>query len=148
MLCNKIIEKPIFMQKMNNVTVTLGRESSLTFEFELPWPPKDLSPNARHHWAAAAKAKKAYRTRCRQVGEGSGLGMVPKAFQAVLVHLAFIPPDKRRRDWDNMVASMKSGLDGLADAMGVDDSRWRLSFDVSDDPVEGGRVLVSVEVVA
>jgi crossover junction endodeoxyribonuclease RusA len=136
------------MQKTNNVTVTLGCERALTFTLELPWPSKDLSPNARHHWSTAAKAKKAYRTRCRQVGEASGLGLVPKASGSVLVHLEFFPPDKRRRDWDNLVASMKSGLDGLADAMGVDDSKWRLSFDVSDDPVEHGRVLVTVEVAA
>ena len=27
----------------------------------LPWPPKELSPNARQHWTKLAKAKKAYR---------------------------------------------------------------------------------------
>jgi crossover junction endodeoxyribonuclease RusA len=62
------------------------------------------------------------------------------------VRLQFFKPDKRARDWDNMLAAMKSGLDGLADAMGVDDSRWRLSFDVADETVPGGLVLVSVEV--
>jgi len=117
-----------------------------SWTFELPWPAKELSPNARHHWAAAARAKKTYRTRCRQVGEGVGLGMASESAKTVLVHLTFVPPDKRRRDWDNLVASMKSGLDGLADAMGIDDSRWRLAFDVSDDPVEGGRVLVIVQI--
>ena len=134
------------MQKMNNVTVTKTSELALTFSVELPWPSKELSPNARHHWSTAAKFKKAYRTRCRALGEASGLAMVPRGVARVSVHLAFFPPDRRARDWDNLVASMKSGLDGLADAMGVDDRKWRLSFDVSDDPVKSGRVLVSVEV--
>jgi crossover junction endodeoxyribonuclease RusA len=44
---------------------------------------------------------------------------------------------------DNMLASMKSGLDGLADAMGVDDSRWKISMEVSD-PKKGGCVLVQI----
>lgn len=135
------------MQKTHDVTVTL-RESSSTFSVELPWPPKELSPNARHHWASAARFKKAYRTRCRAIGEASGLVLVPKGALKVSVHLAFFPPDRRARDWDNLVASMKSGLDGLADAMGVDDSKWRLSFDVSDKPVKPGLVLASVEVMA
>lgn len=136
------------MQKTHDVTVTKLSQRTLTYSLELPWPAKELSPNARHHWATAARFKKAYRTRCRAIGEASGLAMVPKGVTKVSVHLAFFPPDRRARDWDNLVASMKSGLDGLADAMGVDDSKWRLSFDVSDDPVKSGRVLVSVEVLA
>lgn len=134
------------MQKTHNVTVTLASKLALTYLIELPWPAKELSPNARQHWSAAARAKKAYRTRCRVLGDASGLSLVPKGTERVLVHLEFFPPDRRIRDWDNMVASMKSGLDGLADSMGVDDGKWRLSFDVSDDPVEAGRVLVSFEV--
>ncbi len=121
-------------------------ESSQTYVLELPWPPKELSPNARHHWAAAARAKKAFRSRCRALGEGQALASVKNGAQRVLVSLTFFPPDKRHRDWDNMLASMKAGLDGLADAMGVDDSRWRLSFNVSDVVEKGGLVLVTVEV--
>ena len=30
----------------------------------LPWPPKELSPNARVHWAKKSKAAKAYRLQC------------------------------------------------------------------------------------
>lgn len=126
------------------VTITRHGECSLTFMVELPWPAKELSPNARQHWAAAAKAKKAYRARCRLLGEASGLSLVPKVSQAVGVHLTFVPPDRRARDWDNLVASMKAGLDGLSDAMGVDDSKWRLSFDVLAEPVPGGLVRVGV----
>ena len=136
------------MSKTHNVTVTLASKLAHTYLIELPWPAKELSPNARQHWAAAARAKKAYRTRCRQVGDALGLSMVPKGSERVLVHLEFFPPDRRARDWDNMVASMKSGLDGLADSMGVDDSKWRLSFDVCREPVKAGLVLVSVEVQA
>lgn len=129
---------------MTLLTCNRVSEYSLTYTVELPWPPKELSPNARQHWSAAARARKAYRSRCRGVGEGAGLSALKNASERVLVALTFFPPDRRARDWDNMLASMKSGLDGLADAMGVDDSRWRLSFDVSDVVVPGGSVLVEV----
>jgi crossover junction endodeoxyribonuclease RusA len=136
------------MQKSNEVAVTVLTGGSVTYQFELPFPSKNLSPNARHHWSTAAKAKKAYRTRCRQLGNAAGLESAPKAFKAVLIHLTFVPPDKRRRDLDNLLASMKAGLDGVADAMGIDDSKWKLAIEMADDPVEGGRVLVEVEVLA
>jgi hypothetical protein len=29
---------------------------------DLPWPPRELSPNARKHWAVVAKHKKAVST--------------------------------------------------------------------------------------
>lgn len=134
------------MQQTHDVTVTKRCERKLTFEVELPWPAKELSPNARQHWAAAARAKKAYRARCRALGLAAGLGLVPASAERLAVHLDFFPPDKRARDWDNMIASMKAGLDGLADAMGVDDSRWRLGFEVWDEPVKEGRVVATVEV--
>ncbi len=137
------------MQKTHDVTITRLCEHALTFQVELPWPDSALSPNARLHWSKAARAKKVYRAKCRTIGLAAGLGYVeglPSAPAAVLVHLEFFPPDRRARDWDNMLASMKSGLDGLADAMGVDDSRWRLGFEVMDVPAKGGRVVVDVEV--
>lgn len=137
------------MQETHNVTITERCERTLTFEVELPWPSPTLSPNARPHWALLAKTKKAYRARCWVLGLQAGLGHVADlkaAPAAVLVHLDFYPPDRRARDWDNLVASMKSGLDGLADAMGVDDSRWRLSFELCDETATGGRVVVTMEV--
>ncbi len=35
-----------------------------SLHFTLPWPPADLSPNARQHWSKLARAKKADRTAC------------------------------------------------------------------------------------
>ena len=116
-------------------------EQMLTLDLNFPWPSPQLSPNARKHWAAAARAKKAYRARCRAIASAAGVGQVLAGKGALEVHLTFFPPDRRGRDWDNMLASMKSGLDGLADAAGVDDRHWRLGFEVAD-PVKGGQVLV------
>lgn len=131
-----------------NVTVTLGAQKLSNWNLELPWPAKELSPNFRGHWSVVAKAKKAYRLKCKQLGLAGGLHLANKNPSSVKVHLIFCQPDRRDRDWDNMLASMKSGLDGLADAMGVDDSKWRPTFDVADDPVKHGKVLVAFEVVS
>lgn len=116
-------------------------EQTLTFDLDLPWPSPKLSPNARQHWATTAKAKKAFRARCRAIAAAAGVRAVLAGKTSLAVDLTFFPPDKRGRDWDNMLASMKAGLDGLADATGVDDRHWRLSFEVGE-PVKGGQVLV------
>lgn len=107
----------------------------------LPWPDKKLSPNARLHWATVAKAKKIYRELCFWQARAQG---VTETYleTPIAVHLTFYPPDKRGRDWDNMLASVKSGLDGVADALGVDDKHWRLSFEVA--PTVGGMIRVAI----
>ena len=107
----------------------------------LRFPPKGLSPNARLYWAIVAKIKKSYRYECyiEAVKQGAKKITTPKRLEVALV---FYPPDKRRRDWDNMLAAIKSGLDGLSDAIGVDDRHWDLSFTVSDET----KNIVSVEI--
>jgi crossover junction endodeoxyribonuclease RusA len=59
-----------------------------------------------------------------------------------LMSITFYPPDRRKRDLDGMLSAIKSGLDGLADAIGCDDSRWRLSLAVA--PEIGGFIRVEV----
>lgn len=109
----------------------------------LPWPPSILSPNQRPHWAELARAKKAYRTECYMQARIAGittqwLAGAPRAH----VSLTFYPPDRRGRDVDNMLASMKAGLDGLADALGLDDRHFRLTLDVAAQI--GGMVQVGI----
>ena len=85
----------------------------------LGWPPKVLSPNARTHWAARSRAAKAYRYSCFMAAKLAGL-VAPAG--RILLQLEFLPPTARRRDDDNLLASFKAGRDGLADALGIDDS--------------------------
>jgi crossover junction endodeoxyribonuclease RusA len=107
----------------------------------LPWPPAVLSPNSRRHWAEYANAAKKYRAEAHLMAKGVGC----KALNctSLTVEITFCPPDRRKRDTDNMLASIKSGLDGIADATGVDDSRWHYGI-ARDGPVKGGAVLVHV----
>ena len=107
---------------------------------ELPWPPKELSPNARLHWAKLAKAKKAYRAECAYLAIAQGIRKV----EADKLHLSltFFAPTRRAYDLDNALARMKAGLDGLADVLCVDDSKWSLSIARGDRA--GGYVVVHI----
>ena len=89
----------------------------------LPWPPRELSPNARVHWAKRSKVAKAYRQRCGWLTKAAGL---PVPDGVVHLWVMFCPPDRRRRDDDNAIAAFKAGRDGIADALGIDDSRFVL----------------------
>ena len=106
----------------------------------LPWPPVELSPNWRGHWAAKSRAAKSYRAACYWIAKRDGKRLEHDGRVHVLIE--FVPPDRRSRDRDNMLASIKSGLDGVAEALGVNDSRFDLTIRVADQI--GGMVRVSV----
>jgi crossover junction endodeoxyribonuclease RusA len=106
----------------------------------LPWPPKELSPNARTHWAVLAKAKKRYREACAWTAIEQGLKKSDK--QALHITIEFYAPTRREYDLDNALARMKSGLDGLCDVLGVDDSKWSLTIKKAD--TIGGMVKLTV----
>lgn len=99
------------------------------------WPASVLSPNSREHWTKRAKFKKSQRLEWATLARASRM-TAPREGK-VDVRLEFIPTDRRPRDADNMLASCKAGLDGLADALGVNDSRFRITFDMGE-PVKGG----------
>ena len=95
---------------------------------ELPWPSKTLSPNARAHWFKKSAATRAYRRACYYAArEVIGLSKLESPVQMTVT---FHPPDKRNRDRDNMISSMKSGMDGLADAFGIDDRHFIPTYQV------------------
>jgi len=112
----------------------------MLFKVKLPWPPKELSPNSRPHWAAKAKAAKAYRRECYLLT----LAEYKKVEFEGKYHLYFdfYPKTRRRPDDDNCLASAKSGRDGIADAMGVDDKRFISHPLVKEET--GGYVMVTV----
>lgn len=107
----------------------------------LPWPPKQLSPNARTHWAVKSKHAKAYRMACFGLCIQAKLEK-PETEGRLHLWLDFYPPDRRHRDDDNMIASFKSGRDGIADALGIDDKRFICHPFVSDQI--GGMVKVRI----
>lgn len=113
---------------------------------DVPWPLKELSPNWKGHWGRKARSVKQYRTMCCAYAHNAMIAAryKIKSAGALQFHLEFCPPNKQRRDDDNMVASFKAGRDGIADALGIDDSRFKTTFDVCD-PVKGGTVRVTIQ---
>jgi crossover junction endodeoxyribonuclease RusA len=109
-------------------------------KFDLPWPSKDLSPNARLHWAKRAKAVRQARSEAEIIAKGHCRTLEGR----ILFVLEFFPPDRRRYDDDGLLARMKSARDGIADALGVDDRRFITQFSVSDTVVKGGKVSVTI----
>jgi len=103
----------------------------MTNTVRLPWPPKELSPNAKLHWAKKAKFTKSYRHTAWALSLEAKLRASKEGL--IEMDITFYPPDKRHRDYDNMVASIKAGLDGLADALQVNDRQFRPTFKFSDE---------------
>ena len=112
----------------------------------LPYPPKVLSPNSRVHWAQKARVAKMYRAECRLLTrQAFGAKGSPRFDEGeIAISITFTPPDRRARDDDNLIASFKSGRDGVADALGINDCRFVTTTRVSRDPVKGGSVQVEI----
>ncbi len=99
--------------------------NSLTLLF--PWPSADLSPNARVHHMALHRARKKAKAEAwgmtkalmppLRIREGSWAGPVE-------VHVTWHPSSARAFDLDNALARLKGHLDGVADALGIDDSAF------------------------
>lgn len=103
----------------------------------LPWPPSQLNPNVRSHWAVKAKFAKQYKHDC--------IWLLRPHYEAIAgkntFTFTFCPPDKRRRDDDNIISAFKAGRDGLSYITGVDDSKFVVTYAMGE-PVKGGAVIV------
>lgn len=114
-------------------------------EFYLPFPPHQLSPNKRLHWAKVAKVKSNYRRECwasvlEQLGTRPG-----SPGDRLHLYMEFMPPDRRSYDRDNLIARMKSGLDGVADAFCIDDKVFTILTAKVGATQKGGTVRVIIK---
>lgn len=110
----------------------------------LSWPVQALWPNRKAHYlrksdaARVAKNEGYYATK-------AGVWQSFKDHKGnIPLQVTFFPPDARRRDLDGMFSAMKNFLDGIALAIGVDDTRFRpISLDVGEVR-KGGAVEVEI----
>lgn len=93
---------------------------------ELPLPPAQLNPNRKNgtHWAMSQRAKASYRETCWGLTVQARARAAVPADGDLALRITFRLPTKRRVDSDNLLASAKAGLDGVAAALQVDDSRF------------------------
>lgn len=108
---------------------------------ELPWPPKELHPNARVHFHTKARIYRGYREDAYWLTEKSGAEWGEGSAR---LRIMFHPPDRRKRDLDGMISAIKAGIDGIADALKVNDHLFGLTLD-RGEPVKGGKVIVTIE---
>lgn len=120
----------------------------------LLFPPGELSPNRKMHWAKKAPITASYRLECciltkKSVGIEYAIYLrdaVNKGHKIALF-VNFHKPDRRHRDEDNIMASFKAGIDGIAQAIGIDDKNFKYMPYVHDDIIKGGRVSVKLAVM-
>lgn len=102
-----------------------------------PWPPKELNPNARVHWAVKSKHAK----QMKQMAWAITMQAKPNITDGVRLEITFLPPTAQRFDIDNCLARCKSLIDGISLAIGIDDSAFHISIS-KGEPITGGAVMV------
>ncbi len=107
----------------------------------LPWPPTALTPHAKGNWKSKAQATRQYRKTAFWLAKEARVVADP----AAVLRITYCPPDRQRRDCQNMHGRLKAAIDGIADAMGCDDIGFRVQFpDRFSEPCKGGAVVVEV----
>lgn len=113
----------------------------------LNWPPSFLSPNHRNHWTKTAKAKKLYRNECffvtlSQISENR-IDAIKFAQTCTHMDFCFCAPNMRKYDKDNLLARMKSGIDGMCDALKINDNAFT-SISVHEGPIKRNSGIVQI----
>lgn len=111
---------------------------------ELPWPDRALHPNARVHWAVKARATKTARRSAATIAWAQGWHRIAWPDGDLEVRIDAWPPNRRAHDRDGIQSALKPALDGVADIMGVNDSRFIPRLTRHDDVVPGGRILIEI----
>lgn len=114
------------------------------FLLRLSWPHKDLFQNRGAHWAAKARATSTQQAEAWALAKHHAVPDMPNA----ILEFEWHPPKRggRKPDPQNMPATVKAAIDGIALAMGCDDAGFRCRFpDHLSEPVKGGCVLITIK---
>lgn len=92
----------------------------------------------KHRYAKAAKIEAGWATKLVRPFDWSANGQLPVAVTAY-------PPKKwNTGDNDNLVARLKSHLDGIAEVLGVNDRQFEAPTVTWGDKTERGKIVVTV----
>lgn len=109
---------------------------------QLPFPEKILWPNGRGHWATKSRAFAKHKAWARN----AALAALPRCFKhngtPVRIKYIITPKTRHAIDRDNAVAAMKAYQDGIALALGVDDSLFETPVIEFAEPLKPGGVEV------
>ena len=113
---------------------------------ELDFPPAELFPNRAKgtHWGKLYKLRSDYRDTSTWLAKHQLKNWKHKGGNIKLT-ITFEMPDKRKRDADNCLAAAKGALDGLADALFVNDQLFQPIMIYRVEGEKPGRLIVEIK---
>ena len=114
-------------------------------KMELSWPEPALWPNERAHWKPVSRARRGQRHEARMATLEQMAGRA-YVWDGGTVRLTITghKPRENGQDRTNFEAALKAALDGVADAIAVNDKYFVVATDWGDNwPPRGG---VTVEI--
>jgi hypothetical protein len=111
---------------------------------ELPFPPASLAGHNTGHWRNRDREVATYRAEAMHLTRAAAREQRWKAPEAGDIALAihFVPPNDRG-DRVNYPIRIKAQIDGIAEALGVNDKRFLPSYTFAG-PEKPGRVVVEI----
>ena len=107
----------------------------------LPYPDKALWPNGRAHWAVKAREAKKLRADAAWATKAASIRI---GDSPIPLHITVKP--KRYGpvpDADNIIAAAKHAIDGIADALGINDRHFAAPT-VTISPERTGQFIITV----
>ena len=92
-------------------------------EITLPWPAKPLHSNSNPNRFVKQRAVKKARGDAKLMAQNAKVPTIPDA----VLEFTYYPPH-RRYDCQNIAGSLKAYIDGIADAMGCDDKKFKVIY--------------------
>ena len=126
--------------------VTFGSFWPMTdaITIRLPWPDAALWQNVRVHWRVKSVATRQSRAWAAWECKAAGCSFLTFAGRPRLAWSIHKPP-KSRADMSNVQAALKAAIDGIQDALMIDDNRfihvWPEEF---GERVPGGLIVVTI----
>lgn len=116
---------------------------------ELDFPPSELFPNRAKgtHWGKLYKLRSDYREGSTWLAKHQIKNWKHQGGNIKLT-ITFQMPDKRKRDADNCLAAAKGALDGLADALFVNDQLFQPIMIYREAGEKPGKLIVDIEELA
>ena len=118
-------------------------------QITLPFPDPKLNPNRSKglHWGATS----ALRKKARQDGfyaarDAMGRAVKKSLAENIPMTITFVQPDKRIRDRDNLLSSSKSAIDGIAQALEINDNQFNPVTIKREYGKKPGCVIVEIEI--
>jgi hypothetical protein len=121
--------------------VSADAGGAATVLIELPFPPASLSGHAKGKWWNTSGIVAKHREWAKLATQDAQLAVPGEGDIRVIA--TFYPPN-RRGDRINFPNRMKAYWDGVAEGLGVNDSRFIPTYHFAE-PVKNGRVVVEIK---